>query len=91
MSYSERIQKVRLMMKEKSICGVYVSSAENVFYLSGFTGFGDARLFITKYTAVIITDSRYTLQVKEQCPEYKLILSSALNVAAIEKIVKEEI
>ena len=90
MSYSERIQKVRLMMKEKSICGVYVSSAENVFYLSGFTGFGDARLFITKYTAVIITDSRYTLQVKEQCPEYKLILSSALNVAAIEKIVKDE-
>lgn len=90
MSYSERINKVRLMMKEKSICAIYISSPENVYYLSGFTGFGDARLFITKDTAVIITDSRYTLQVKEQCPDYKLILSLALNVAAIENIVKEE-
>lgn len=90
MLYSERINKVRLMMKEKSICAVYVSSPENVFYLSGFTGFGDARLFITGESATIITDSRYTLQVKEQCPDFTLVLSSALNVAAIENIIKEE-
>lgn len=90
MSYSERINKVRLMMKEKDICAVYVSSPENVFYLSGFTGFGDARLFITKEKAAIITDSRYMLQVKEQCPDYELILSWALNVGAIEKVVQEE-
>ena len=90
MSYSERIKKVRLMMKEKSVCAVYVSSPENVFYLSGFAGFGDARLFITKNSAYIITDSRYTLQVKEQCPDCELILSWSLNVGAIEKIIEKE-
>ena len=46
MLHRKRIEQLREMMKEKYIFGVYVTSPENVFYLSGFTGFGDARLLI---------------------------------------------
>lgn len=90
MIFSKRIEEVRKMMKEKCIFGLYVTSPENVFYLSGFTGFGDGRLFLSRSGAYIITDSRYTLQVAEQCPDYELISASCLNIFAIEKIIEEE-
>ena len=90
MTFIDRINQVRNMMKEKSIFGMYISSPENVFYLSGFTGFGDGRLFITNEKAYIITDFRYTIQVSEQCPDYILISSNASNVNAISKIIDEE-
>ena len=88
--YINRINNLRKMMCDKNISAVYVSSAENVFYLSGFTGFGDGRLLITKESAWIITDSRYTLQTAQQCPDYKLISGSCENVGALESVLTSE-
>ena len=51
---------------------VLISSYPNIFYYSGFTS-GDAYLVISKNDAVIITDSRYAVQARKQCPEYRLI------------------
>lgn len=90
MIFKKRIDTLRKMMKEKCLYGLYITSPENVFYLSGFTGFGDGRLFLSRSGAYIITDSRYTLQVAEQCPDYKLISASCLNILAIEKVIEEE-
>lgn len=90
MLYLNRINNLRLKMKEMNVCAMYVSSPENVYYLSGFTGFGDGRLLITFLHAWIITDSRYTLQVAEQCPDYMLISGSAVNISTIESVLKEE-
>jgi len=90
MFYEKRILRLREMMKEKYIFGVYVTSPENVFYLSGFTGFGDARLFIGREAAWLITDSRYTLQAGVQCPDYRLITANAENTAVLEEILKNE-
>lgn len=89
MSFKNRIEKVRNMMRDKNIFGLYVTSPENVFYLSGFTGFGDGRLFITFEKSYIITDSRYTLQVGEQCPDYILVSDSSSNINAIKDIIEE--
>ncbi len=88
MLYQKRIARLREMMKEKYIFGVYVTSPENVFYLSGFTGFGDARLLIGRENAWLITDSRYTVQAGEQCPDYTLLSAGAENPAVLMEILK---
>ena len=90
MSYLNRINNLRQKMQEMNMCAMYVSSPENVYYLSGFTGFGDGRLIITSLNSWIITDSRYTLQVAEQCTDYMLISGSAVNISTIENVINEE-
>lgn len=70
-----RINKLREKFKGKKYDAVYISFPENVFYLSGFTGFGDAKLFITQNDAFILSDFRYIVQISEQCPDYKFILT----------------
>lgn len=49
-----------------------ISSYANIFYFSGFTS-EDAYLLISKNDCFIITDSRYFVQAKQQCPDFMLI------------------
>lgn len=88
--YLNRVEKLRRMMNQKNIFGVYITSPENVFYLSGFTGFGDGTLFITNKNLFLITDSRYILQAKIQCPDYKVISDYCENVEAIKDVIINE-
>ncbi len=88
--YQIRINRLRSQMKENDIFGVYVTSPENVFYFSGFTGFGDGRLLITGKSAFLITDSRYTVQAGEQCPDYRLISANAENITALLELIRNE-
>ena len=67
----KRIAKVRDFMDEKALDAVFYTSQENVFYLSGFTGYGDATLLITKKEQFILTDFRYNEQVIVECPDYE--------------------
>lgn len=66
----KRILALRSILSDGEF--VLISSYPNIFYYSGFTS-EDAYLIISKDEAIIITDSRYTVQAKEQCPEFKLI------------------
>ncbi len=50
---------------------VFISSYPNIFYYSGFRS-ADAYLLITHDKRYIITDSRYTIQAKEQSPQFEL-------------------
>lgn len=86
----KRINKLREYLKEKEIDGAFLSFQHNVYYFSGFTGGDDARLIITADKAYIITDSRYTFQVTEQCPEFIPEITSALNRDSIYNILKNE-
>jgi Xaa-Pro aminopeptidase len=45
---------------------LFVSTPENVRYLSGFTDGKDGRVVITRTGATLITDGRYTVQAGEQ-------------------------
>ena len=51
--------------------GYYISSRANIFYYSGFTS-EDARLIITKNECILLTDSRYTVQAKEQAENFEI-------------------
>lgn len=48
-----------------------ITSPENVYYFSGFTG-GEAALYIDKENRVLLTDSRYTVQAKEEAKGFKI-------------------
>ena len=50
---------------------VFISSYPNIFYYSGFRS-EDAYLLISHDKRYIVTDSRYTIQAKEQAPDFEL-------------------
>ncbi len=61
-----------LFESAKDCAAVFVSSFANVFYYSGFKS-EDAFLLITPSERFIITDSRYFIQARVQCPDFELV------------------
>lgn len=67
-----KLEQLLTRMEAEKIDGFFVSSIDNVRYLSGYTS-DDAYLFITKSERFFITDPRYTEQAAAECPDYTLI------------------
>ena len=67
-----RLDKFRQQMAEAKIDGFMITQPENRRYLSGFTG-SNGVLIITADKQMLATDSRYYLQVQEQCPAWELV------------------
>lgn len=65
----KRLEKLRSSIGDND--AVLITSKANIFYYSGFTS-EDARLVISHNDAVIITDSRYTVQAQRQAPDFRL-------------------
>lgn len=65
----QRIDRLRELLGEDE--AVYITAYPDIFYYSGFQS-ADARLLISKSKAIIITDSRYTIQAREQAPDFEL-------------------
>lgn len=62
----------RLWKQELPADAVLVSSEYNMRYLSGFRG-GEGYLFLRPERSVVLVDSRYTTQAKEESPEFEVI------------------
>lgn len=67
--YQNRIEK---LLQSDTLCAYLITSPENLYYFSGFTG-GEGALFIDKDNRKLFTDSRYTLQAKEEAPDFVVI------------------
>lgn len=65
-----RIEKLLKSVNDNE--AVFISSYPNIFYYSGFTS-EDGYLLISKDIRFLITDSRYTVQAKEQAPDFEVI------------------
>lgn len=72
-SIKQRMEKLRRVMQEKELDAFLITKAENIFYLSGFTGGSDARLLIDAREAIILTDGRYLEQAEHECPGWTII------------------
>lgn len=75
-NYSERLKSLRRVLQQKRI-GVFVlytheDDNRNVLYLSGFSG-TMAVIIVTKHSAFIGVDSRYTERAKIEAPHFTLI------------------
>lgn len=50
----------------------FISGYPNIFYYSGFTS-EDAFLLISDDTRMLVTDARYTVQAKQQAPDFDIV------------------
>lgn len=66
----ERIDRLFEQLQENE--AVFISSFPNIFYYSAFTS-GDAYLLLTHNGKYLITDSRYTLQAKQQAKGFEIL------------------
>ena len=71
----ERINKLRKYMKKVNVEAMLVSSFHNIYYYSNFSS-EDGLLYITKDKCYLLTDSRYTVQAKEECNNFEVITLS---------------
>lgn len=81
----KRVENLRASLAEAE--AYYITSRANIFYYSGFTS-EDASLVITPDRQILVTDSRYTVQAKQQSPEFEVVDKPPLD--GLKKIGFEE-
>ena len=87
--YNNRITNLRNKLYDNKIDAVLISNSANVRYMSGFSG-SEADLVITKDSAYIFCDSRYTLQAGIECPNYTVLNTADGIYNLLNKIIAEE-
>jgi Xaa-Pro aminopeptidase len=65
--YRARRQRLLAAIKQAEVDAVLVSHPPNVRYLTGFTG-EDSQLLIGPRHTLMISDSRFTTQIEQECP-----------------------
>lgn len=68
-----RIDKLRLELKNRRTDAALITKPENIFYLSGFTGTAGT-ILVTKEKQYFFTDFRYVQQAEKQCLGYEIII-----------------
>ena len=84
-----RCEKIRDILVKEKLDGILISNASNMRYLSGFSG-GTGYLLITDREAVIFTDSRYTIQAKEESDTFTVVELQDTYVSLIAEWIEKE-
>jgi len=71
-AHPERLAGLRSELAQVGLDGLVVSSPSSIFYLSGFRG-STGVLLVTAERAVLLSDSRYRLQAKEQARDCEFV------------------
>ncbi len=83
-----RLARIRKQFEKNRVDAVLLTNLENIRWASGFTG-SAATAVVTHDRAVIAIDSRYTLQAKEECPIFEVILPAGGALAAVNEVLTE--
>jgi Xaa-Pro aminopeptidase len=65
--FAARRDRLRKLLHKTGVDTLLVTSYPNVTYLTGFTG-DDSYLLVTRGGQILLSDSRYTTQLEEECP-----------------------
>lgn len=65
----DRVERLRSRLAPEE--AIYISSYPNLFYFSGFMS-EDAVVVISREKAMLFTDSRYTIQARQQAPDFEI-------------------
>lgn len=84
-----RCERIRDILVKEKLDGILISNASNMRYLSGFSG-GTGYLLITDREAVIFTDSRYTIQAKEESDTFIVVELQDTYVSLIAEWIEKE-
>lgn len=87
--HSQRRAKLLQRLKSNEVAALLVSDETNVSYLTGFTG-DSSFLLIGQGLCLLVTDGRYTLQLRQECPNLECVIRSPAEsvVDASARIVK---
>ncbi len=77
--------EIKDILKEEGIDGIIITSSENIYYFSGFTG-GEGFAVLTADKNYILVDGRYTIQAKEQAKGFEVIEFKKAPYEHIEKL-----
>lgn len=69
---NHRLEKLRAQMKQQGLEALFITRAPNRQYITGFTGSAGVVL-VTATQAILVVDTRYTIQAKEQAPDWEVI------------------
>ncbi len=75
--YLERFKKLVSVIPANA---TLIFSPENLYYFSGFTG-GEGMLYIDKSRLLLFTDSRYTVQARDEAPDFEVIDTAQTSVS----------
>lgn len=81
---AQRLDYVRKIIEEEGLGGFLITSRQNTFYFTNFTG-STSKCLVTREKAYLIVDFRYTFQAKEQVfpgievIEYEKSVNETLN------------
>jgi Xaa-Pro aminopeptidase len=75
-----RVRRCRQALRERELAGLVVTNPRDVTYLTGFQG-DDSVLVLTAQSRVLVTDSRYTVQARRECPGLRLLDRKRLKMA----------
>ena len=86
--YQRRIREVRMQLRASNVQGLIVMGAENVRYLTGFSGHESCVLVLPR-NVVLITDSRYTEQANGECIGCRIVERKGGLAKESEKIISK--
>ncbi len=86
----QRRRKLRSSLKTIGASAFLVTNIKNVGYLTGFTG-SAGYLIVTPKTEILLSDSRYTSQLQEQCPTLDVHIrdASSTMLESLQTVVKK--
>lgn len=58
------------LFQSVEVDAVLLTGPANMRYAAGFTGEG--YVYLSRQTKIVVTDSRYTIAAREQCPDYEI-------------------
>ncbi|MCE9532383.1 MAG: Xaa-Pro peptidase family protein [Planctomycetes bacterium] len=66
--HARRRQRFARLLKDEKLGAFLVTNPLNALYLTGFTG-GSSFVIITSKRTILVTDTRFSIQVAEECPD----------------------
>lgn len=87
--FAARRQKLLRSLGKHQAGALLVTNFTNVSYLTGFSG-DDSYLLVSRDATVLISDSRYTTQIGEECPTLDVAIRKTNEkiLDAVERVVK---
>lgn len=82
----QRIRKLREAIRHAGIDGLLIVDPKNVSYLTGFLG-EDSWGLVTSRQTVLLTDSRYIEQARQECPLCRIVLRKTTLTDSVAQVV----
>lgn len=75
--FAVRREQLVKLIKKSGAEALLVTQETNVSYLTGFTGDSSYLLLTVGGDALVLSDSRYTTQLEEECPDLELVIRNS--------------